>query len=123
MAEIICPRCAETENLTGEPTAGASPTPDPGDTGGDSDRPDDRITITCGSCGMEWVRDPRPVCPRCGGTDMEGAVKAMVEKSRGSQLSIVATSVVYLCRVCDEAILASYRVSRSPLMPDELPTG
>ncbi len=54
---------------------------------------------------------------------MEGAVKAMVEKSRGSQLSIVATSVIYLCRVCDEAILASYRVSRSPLMPDELPTG
>jgi hypothetical protein len=53
---------------------------------------------------------------------MEGAVKAVVEKSRGSQLSIVATQVVYLCRVCDERILASYRVGRSPLMPDQLPT-
>jgi len=53
---------------------------------------------------------------------MEGAIKAIVEKSRGSQLSIVATQVVYLCKVCDEQILASYRVGRSPLMPDQLPT-
>jgi hypothetical protein len=53
---------------------------------------------------------------------MEGAVKAVVEKSRGSQLSIVATQVVYLCRDCDETILASYKIGRSPLMPTELPT-
>jgi len=53
---------------------------------------------------------------------MEGAVKAVVEKSRGSQLSIVATQVVYLCRSCDARVLASYRVGRSPLMPDQLPT-
>jgi hypothetical protein len=29
---------------------------------------------------------------------------------------------VYLCRDCDETILASYRIGRSPLMPAELPT-
>jgi len=37
-------------------------------------------------------------------------------------LSIVATQVVWLCRSCDEAVLARYRIGRSPLMPDQLPT-
>ena len=82
------------------------------------------IEVTCQRCDQQWERDPNaiPTCDRCDGDDMEGAVKAVVEKSRGSQLSIVATQVVYLCRVCDDRILSSYRIGRSPLMPDQLPT-
>ena len=102
--DLQCPACGEDEQLLGE-------------------RQDDLIHITCESCGQEWDRDPEaiPRCDRCDGDDMEGAVKAIIEKSRGSQLSIVATQVVYLCRHCDEKILASYRIGRSPLMPDQLP--
>ena len=103
MTDLICPACGEDTNLDGE-------------------RCDELIHITCESCGQEWDRDPSPRCDRCDGSDMEAAIKAVVEKSRGSQLSIVATQVVHLCRSCDETILARYRVGRSPLMPDELPT-
>ena len=105
MDELQCPACGERDGLLGH-------------------RRGDLIDVTCEACGQQWVRDPNaiPDCDRCGGADMEGAVKAIVEKSRGSQLSIVATQVVYLCRSCDERVLASYRVGRSPLMPDQLST-
>ena len=103
MAEIECPACGEADKLTGEPV-------------------DDGIRITCEVCDTTWVRDPSPRCKSCGSSDVEGAIKAVVERSRGSQLSIVATQVVYLCRDCDADLLASYRTSRSPLMPDQLPT-
>tara|TARA_Y100001970_G_scaffold14681_1_gene16461 strand:+ start:2210 stop:2530 length:321 start_codon:yes stop_codon:yes gene_type:complete len=103
--ELQCPACGETEDLLGQ-QKGAM------------------IEVTCQSCTQRWERDPNaiPTCDRCNGDDMEGAVKAIVEKSRGSQLSIVATQVVYLCKMCDETILASYLIGRSPLMPDQLPT-
>tara|TARA_Y100000768_G_scaffold130529_2_gene96971 strand:+ start:765 stop:1085 length:321 start_codon:yes stop_codon:yes gene_type:complete len=103
--ELQCPACGETEDLLGQQKG-------------------DMIEVTCQSCTQHWERNPNaiPTCDRCNGDDMEGAVKAIVEKSRGSQLSIVATQVVYLCKVCDETILASYLIGRSPLMPDQLPT-
>ena len=105
MEVLSCPACGEEELLNGVPHA-------------------DTIEVSCEPCGHKWYRDPQaiPNCDRCDGNDMEGAVKAVVEKSRGSQLSIVATQVVYLCRECDATILASYRIGRSPLMPSELPT-
>lgn len=103
MSDLSCPACGESEALRGE-------------------RRGELIDVTCEACGQEWTRDPSPRCERCDGDDMEAAIKAVVEKSRGSQLSIVATQVVHLCRDCDGEILARYRVGRSPLMPDELPT-
>jgi hypothetical protein len=103
--DLACPACGETEELLGQ-------------------RQGEMIAVTCEPCGRQWERDPNaiPHCDRCEGDDMEGAIKAIVEKSRGSQLSIVATQVVYLCRQCDERVLSSYRIGRSPLMPDQLPT-
>lgn len=103
--ELMCPSCGERDDLRGHPNG-------------------ELITVTCQVCDQQWERDPNalPDCDRCGGSDMEGAIKAIVEKSRGSQLSIVATQVVWLCRSCDEAVLARYRIGRSPLMPDQLPT-
>ncbi len=103
MPDIECPACGEGEQLNGEPVQSG-------------------IRIICEVCDQTWVRDPSPTCKLCESGDVEGAIKAIVEKSRGSQLSIVATQVVYLCRSCDADLLASYRISRSPLMPDQLPT-
>lgn len=46
-----------------------------------------------------------------------------MERSRGTQLSITATTIVTLCRHCDaqehEAMVAA---NRRFVMPDELPT-
>lgn len=102
--DIVCPACGEDTELRGE-------------------RAGELIRIACEACGQRWDRDPATaVCGRCGSEDTEAAVKAIVEKARGTQLSIVSTEVVHLCRTCDADVLARYRVGRSPLMPDELPT-
>ena len=100
---IVCPACGEEERLNGRPRG-------------------DLIAITCEACGLEWERDPKPRCPKCDGDEMEGAVQAIVEKSRGTQLSIMGTRVIHLCRQCDKDVLERYLRSRSPLMPGDLPT-
>ena len=102
-SDLTCPACGERDDLDGRPDG-------------------EGIRIVCGACGTDWLRDLSPTCDRCGGKDLEPAVKAIVEKSRGSQLSIVATQVIHLCTTCDIGILEGYRISRSPLMPDQLPT-
>lgn len=54
---------------------------------------------------------------------MQAVVLAVVERSRGTQLSVVGSRVVHLCSTCDDATLARYHRNRpNPLMPDELPT-
>ena len=54
---------------------------------------------------------------------MVAAVKAVIEKGRGTQLSVVGTQVIHLCAVCDADVLRSYWDNRpNPLMPDDLPT-
>ncbi len=103
MADLECPECGEDEALVGRPSG-------------------ELIEITCERCRRSWKRDPSPRCEQCGGDDLVAACKAIVEKSRGSQLSIVATEVIYLCMECDAELVGRYRISRSPLMPDELPT-
>lgn len=100
---VACPRCGEADELQGR-------------------RQNDLIALTCGVCGFEWERDPSPTCGRCGGDEMVAAVAAIVEKGRGTQLSVVGTRVVHLCEACDAATLARYFRNRpNPLMPDELP--
>lgn len=101
--EIRCPSCGEAEDLTGE-------------------RDDDLITITCGSCDTRWQRDPQRRCPRCGAGDLYAAPVAVIEKSRGTQLSIVSTRSEYLCWVCDRDLIDAQRQSGTALMPDQLPT-
>ena len=105
MADLECPECGEADALAGRPTGVG-----------------EVIRITCDRCGRSWERDPSPRCPRCDGDDLFAACKAVVERSRGSQLSIVATEVIHLCMACDAELVGRYRISRSPLMPDELPT-
>ena len=104
LLDIACPRCAEAESISGR-------------------RDVDRIEMTCEACGYEWIRSLQPRCERCESTDMQAVPLAIVEKGRGTQLSIVGTRTVHLCSTCDAETLARYHRNRpNPLMPDELPT-
>lgn len=100
---VSCPRCDETEELDGVHI-------------------DQSIIIRCQQCHLEWERDLTPRCATCGSEDVRPAFEAVVEKSRGSQLSMQSARLVYLCVSCDGAKLADYHRTSSPLMPAELPT-
>lgn len=104
VVSVSCDSCGETDKLSGV-------------------RADDHIDLTCGSCGNEWVRPLYPVCPTCRGTDLQTVPLAIIEKSRGTQLSILGTRPVSLCSKCDAAVLRHYHDHRpSPLMPSDIPT-
>jgi len=102
--DIACADCGEAEDLRGT-------------------RKDDTIKLVCGSCGHEWQRDLAPTCPTCSGDDLQPVPLAIVEKGRGTQLSVVGTRTIHLCYVCDAETIARWHRNRpNPLMPDELPT-
>ena len=102
--DVSCPDCGEDEDLVGERVAGA-------------------ISLVCGRCGRRWVRSLDPRCGRCGSTDLQEVPLAIVEKGRGTQLSVVGTRKIRLCSSCDAERLSRYHRNRpNPLMPDELPT-
>lgn len=108
VVDISCPQCGEADDLTGSRRHDV----DEGDV----------IDIECGACGYGWPRQLAASCPQCGGTDIQTVPLAIVEKSRGTQLSIVGTRPLDLCSQCDAATLAGYHRNRpNPLMPDELP--
>ena len=106
VADVACPGCGEEEDLLGR-----------------SDGPPgaQRITVSCQSCGLSWVRDLTPRCPECGSTEVRSALRSIVDKSRGTQLSIQSLSVEYLCPGCDAEELAVWNRSNTPLAPRELP--
>lgn len=96
--------CGETEALTG-------------------DRHGAAITLTCETCGRVWTRDPSNRCGHCNSADLQTVPLAIIEKGRGTQLSVVGVRSVTLCSVCDSDKLRRYHDNRpNPLMPDELPT-
>ena len=102
--EIACPECAETEALRGV-------------------RLEDRISLHCEACGHSWDRHLVPVCRQCGGDDMQAVPLAILEKGRGTQLSVVGTRTIHLCSQCDATTLRRYHDNRpNPLMPDDIPT-
>ncbi len=101
-SDLVCANCAEEENLVGE-------------------RDGEVITITCQECGLVWDRDLTPKCPTCGSVDVRVAFQSILEKSRGTQLSIQSMRRIYLCPTCDSDRLADYIKSNTPLPPDELP--
>ena len=102
--EINCPECGETEALRGS-------------------RREDVIALSCESCGHQWERDLNPSCRQCGGSDMQAVPLAILEKGRGTQLSVVGTRQIHLCSQCDAETLRHYHDNRpNPLMPDDIPT-
>lgn len=102
--DITCPICGETEELAGR-------------------RIEDQIEITCGNCGQTWQRPTTPICAHCGGADLQAVPLAIVEKSRGTQLSVVGIRIIHLCTHCDADAIERWQRNRpNPLLPDELPT-
>lgn len=75
---IACPVCGEEDDLTGR-------------------RNDTEILVTCGKCSQEWVRQLTPRCPKCGGANLQTVPVAIVERSRGTQLSVVGIRTLDLC--------------------------
>lgn len=106
MNEISCPSCGEDENLSGDSKESGNK---------------EKVTVTCETCGVEWERDLKPQCSKCGSEDMRAAVRSIVDKSRGTQLSIQSLNVVYLCSECDRDELVAWNQSNTPLPPVELP--
>lgn len=92
MDELTCPRCETDEHLLGE-------------------RDDDVIHITCTGCGLAWDRDTSPRCQTCGDPDVRTISEPVIEKARGTQLSIVGVTTIYLCHTCykTEYLTRGYR--------------
>lgn len=103
MIEIACPLCGESDDLSGSPENG-------------------EIVVTCHACNESWVRDTTPRCKTCGNEDVREAVQAVVEKSRGTQLSMTSLRQIWLCPDCDPEALQAWLLSNRPIPPDELPT-
>jgi predicted RNA-binding Zn-ribbon protein involved in translation (DUF1610 family) len=101
--DVRCPQCGEEEELSGRRVRGA-------------------ILLTCHSCGYDGPRVARRRCPTCGGDDVVERPKALVERSRGTQLSVVGYTTVALCRSCDADALAAALAHGGAVMPAELPT-
>lgn len=102
--DIECPVCGEVDDLIGE-------------------RRDETIAITCGQCGQTWERPTSPVCSECEGDDLQAVPHAIVERSRGTQLSVVGIRIVHLCYRCDAEDIRRWQDNRpNPLLPRELPT-
>lgn len=80
--EIVCPDCGTDDHLSGR-------------------RSHDAIVVTCSACGLSWERPAAPHCPTCGSTDVVAQPVPLVERSRGTQMSITAMHIETLCRTCD----------------------
>ena len=105
---VSCPQCGEEENLSG--------------VAGFVVFDHDDIKVSCGSCEFSWVRTRMvPTCPTCGSTDVRRAARSIVDKSRGTQLSIQSIEIIYLCVICDADDLATWNQSNTPLRPREMP--
>lgn len=102
--DIRCPNCGEADALSGR-------------------REGEMIMLACDACGHRWERDPAPRCPSCGNRELRSVPLAILEKSRGTQLSVIGTRPIHLCPSCDAETLERWHRNRpNPLMPDELPT-
>ncbi len=85
--DLRCPRCAETEDLTGSPVDGD-------------------IQVTCQTCGARWLRGGRR-CRTCGGTAVVEKPQAISRHPRGNQHAIVGGHRLQLCPTCDEDATAA----------------
>ncbi|MBT96085.1 MAG: hypothetical protein CL431_08965 [Acidimicrobiaceae bacterium] len=99
---VFCERCGEDDNLVGI-------------------KDETGILVECQTCGLLWKRNLQPKCEKCFSSDVYPAFEAVVLKSRGTQLSVESSKLIYLCEHCDIGRLKEYQQSNSPIMPRELP--
>lgn len=101
--DVRCPSCGEQEELSGR-------------------RVDGGILLSCHACGYDGPRVAARRCRTCGGADVVERPQAMVERSRGTQLSVVGYTTTVLCRSCDAEDLAAALAHGGAVLPKELPT-
>lgn len=99
--EIVCPTCESDEHLSGKPSD------------------DGTIELTCAECRVRWTRDPRPRCPKCDGDDLYHMPQIILEKSRGTQMSIQGIHIEYGCHDCDP-VEVKVRGGSARHLPDRL---
>ncbi|MEX2254372.1 MAG: hypothetical protein WEC34_02940 [Acidimicrobiia bacterium] len=87
---IRCASCGEEERLRGV-------------------RDGELLVITCEACEFTWARKPGASCMSCGSAEVLVFVDALVEKSRGTQLSVTGIGEHILCADCDAEELARHR--------------
>lgn len=102
-SDVRCPQCGEDEELSGR-------------------RTDGDIVLTCHRCGHVGPRAAQRRCGTCGGSDVVERPKAVVERARGTQLTVVGYSTIGLCRTCDEQELTHSLQTNGAVLPEELPT-
>jgi Zn ribbon nucleic-acid-binding protein len=102
-ADVRCPSCGEQEELHGRRSEG-------------------QILLRCLRCGYDGPRVAVRRCQTCGGADVVERPKALVERARGTQLSVVGYTTIGLCRVCDADDLARAIEHGGAVLPKELPT-
>lgn len=104
MISIACPGCGERDDLAGK-------------------RHDEAISLVCGSCGVAWDRPVAPRCESCEGDDLQAIPFAIIEKGRGTQLSVVGIRIEHRCWSCDAEVIARWQEIRpNPILPTDLPT-
>jgi hypothetical protein len=101
--DVRCPSCCEQEELHGRRCEG-------------------QILLRCLRCGYDGPRVAARRCRTCGGADVVERPKALVERARGTQLSVVGYTTIGLCRVCDADDLARAIEHGGAVLPKELPT-
>ncbi len=101
--DVRCPRCGEQEALSGR-------------------RVDADILLSCHTCGYDGPRAANRCCPTCGGDDVVEGPKAVVERSGGTQLSVVRYTTAVLCANCDAGEVAAALAHGGVVLPWELPT-
>jgi len=102
MQRFFCPSCGGEDSLRGS-------------------RTEEGIRITCGSCGMSWLRDQTPRCACCGGTDVFTMPRVVLAMGRGNIRSMAGQSDVLVCVTCDSEAIAIYHDHGSPLPPGYVP--
>ena len=102
-SDVRCPQCGEQEKLSGR-------------------RVDGDILLTCHTCDYDGPRTAKRRCATCGGADVVERPRALVERSRGTQLSVVGYTTAVLCRSCDAGDLAAALAHGGAILPKELPT-
>jgi Zn ribbon nucleic-acid-binding protein len=101
-ADVRCPSCGEQEELHGRRSEG-------------------QILLRCLRCGYDGPRVAVRRCQTCGGADVVERPRALVERARGTQLSVVGYTTIGLCRVCDADDLARAIEHGGAVLPKDCP--
>jgi hypothetical protein len=99
MPLVVCPRCGEDDDLSGQPVGGT-------------------IVLSCGACGERWDRETRLRCRLCGSEDVEGVPTSTLEEAgRAGVRTPSGIRLVYYCWDCRGSDVTSSSPDPGPHPP------